>query len=217
MKRVLLFVILFAVNAFPQTTWYRNPKSLDFALVNESIDIVHTTIATCDSASLTFSKTTLGQWEIALYDSAGNKVWEVDSLGNMIIDPTPPYDHSFSGPGVLMTVGEKVYFGEALYMKSDGKLWKTDADAYVSIPGLWVCGADSIAADASGKIALPGSYIRDDTWDWTVGDKLFLSCTAGDFTSTAPSGAGDQLFIAAIATSADEIFFFPFSVVEKSE
>jgi len=84
MKRItinLIFWMLFSGIAWAQTTWYANPKSKDFALVNESIDIVHTSIATCDSASVVFKKTDGGQWEIFLYDSTGVNVFKVDSTG----------------------------------------------------------------------------------------------------------------------------------------
>ena len=122
-------------------------------------------------------------------------------------------DHTASGIIASMTVGEDVVFGDNLYLKSDGKLWKSDADASTTMP---VCAMAiaTIAADGSGNVLLYG-FARDDTWDWTVGGLIYGSCTAGELTQTAPSGSGDQVQVVGIATHADRMFFNPnYALVE---
>jgi hypothetical protein len=106
-----------------------------------------------------------------------------------------------------MTAGEGVAFGDVCYFKSDGKMWKADADAIAS--GYTIGMADAtINADASGVFLLIG-IARDDTWAWTVGGAIYLSTTAGALTQTAPSGADDVVCVLGIATHADRMYFNP--------
>jgi hypothetical protein len=129
----------------------------------------------------------------------------------MEIEDSHDNDHEVSGVTADMTVGENVAFGDFLYMKSDGKLWKADADAAAS--GL-ICAmaAATISADASGEVLLHG-FARDDTWAWTVGSRLYGSTTAGDVTHTAPSGSGDVVQCVGVACHADRIYFSPSMVL----
>ena len=58
------------------------------------------------------------------------------------------------------------------------------------------------------KVLLQG-FARDDTWNWTPGDIIYMSTTDGALTATAPSGTGDQVQVVGIATHADRIYFNP--------
>jgi len=116
-------------------------------------------------------------------------------------------DHTVSGLTVNMTVGENVVFGDFLYMKSDGKLWKSDADSETTMVVIAMAAA-SISADAEGIVLLTG-FVRDDTYTWTVGDPIYASTTAGAGTQTAPSVSGDQVQKIGIATHADRMLFKP--------
>ncbi|OYT15980.1 MAG: hypothetical protein B7C24_10055 [Bacteroidetes bacterium 4572_77] len=130
---------------------------------------------------------------------------DVDSFKDLA--PVFASDHGYDGFTSTMTVGENVVFGDVLYLKSDGKYWKADADADTTMPVTAVAVA-TILADASGKVMHYG-YARDDSWAWTVGGILYTSTTAGGITETAPSGSGDQVQVIGIATHADRIFFNP--------
>lgn len=121
---------------------------------------------------------------------------------------------SFSGKYVEMTVGEGVVIGDVCYLKSDGKMWKADADAEATANGLIMMALETIAQDATGKFLLEG-FIRHDDWDWTVGAKLYISTTPGDPTETAPAGAGDIVRLVAYATHADRLYFNPSSTYEE--
>jgi hypothetical protein len=59
------------------------------------------------------------------------------------------------------------------------------------------------------KVALAGSFVRDDTWTWTVGAELYMATTDGDITETAPSTTGNLVRIIGYAVTADIIFFDP--------
>jgi hypothetical protein len=135
-------------------------------------------------------------------------------LEGPVLNPSPTDDHSFSGPSASLTAGETVVFGELCYMKSDGKMWKADADASTTMPGIAIAGA-SINADASGTFILPGSFIRDDSWTWTVGGLIYAGSgatgthTAGAINQSAPNGTGDQVQVVGVATHADRMYFDP--------
>ena len=153
------------------------------------------------------------------YGEAGADWWDeinanFDILDDAMLntaDPAPDDDHSVEGRVHTGTAGEALAFGQAVYLKSDGKYWKTDASAEATAKGmLRIVASESIGADASGLFALPGTYIRDDTWAWTVGAPLFLDeATAGGLTETAPSDTGDIVRVAGYARSADIVFFDP--------
>lgn len=123
------------------------------------------------------------------------------------ITEAPSSDHTATGMKCDFTAGENVAFGDVCYFKSDGKMWKADADAE-STSYCMALALETITADSSGSFLLIG-IARDDTWDWTVGSPIYLSTTAGAMTQTPPSGSGDIVQILGIAIHADRIYFKP--------
>jgi hypothetical protein len=125
----------------------------------------------------------------------------------------PSSDHEASGVIENFTAGEAVAFGDVCYFKSDGKMWKADADASSTMP-VKAMAIESISADSSGKFLMVG-FARDDTWAWTVGGLIYADVTAGALTQTAPSGTGDQVQVVGWASHADRMFFNPdYTLVE---
>ncbi len=122
------------------------------------------------------------------------------------------YDHSVLGQTVIMTAGENLAFGDVCYLKSDGKLWKTDADAIATMPGRFMAAA-TITANNTGLFLRKG-YARDDTWNWTIGGLLYVdTVTAGGMTQTPPSGSLDQVQVVGLALTADIAEFDPSHIV----
>ncbi len=116
-------------------------------------------------------------------------------------------DHTASGVVASLTAGENVVFGHACYLKSDGKMWRTDAADPITMP-IMAMAIATIAADAAGAFLLLG-FARDDTWTWTIGGAIYASGVSGGLTKTAPTGTGDQIQIVGIATHADRMYFSP--------
>jgi hypothetical protein len=106
-----------------------------------------------------------------------------------------------------VTVGETVAFPNLLYLKSDGKWWKSDADAAASMPALRMA-LESKNADETCNTLVMGR-VRDDDWAWTVAGKVFASTDAGAITQTAPSGTTDIVQVVGVAYHADKIIFQP--------
>ncbi len=122
-------------------------------------------------------------------------------------------DHTANGFIINgQTAGENLVFGNLAYWKSDSKWWKTDADVAATTNGILGIALETINADATGKILLYG-FVRDDDWDWTVGQWLYVSLTTGEITGTAPAESGDQVRKIGVAYTADIIFFNPDATV----
>jgi len=116
-------------------------------------------------------------------------------------------DHTGSGICIEDTVGEAVSLGDVLYMKSDGKWWKADADAATTMPGAGLA-TEAKTANQECKILLFG-FFRDDSWSYTTGGILYVSTAPGPPTQTAPTGSGDQVQVLGIAITATVILFNP--------
>lgn len=142
---------------------------------------------------------------------AGASAW-ADAAGGALALGEPASDHT-AGAGITesVTVGEIVVFGDLLYLKSDGKWWKSDADTAATMPGLRMA-LEGKAADAACSVLVLGR-VRDDSWNWTIGGVIYASTDAGVLTQTAPNGAGDQVQIVGYAYHADKMIFSPSPVL----
>ena len=127
--------------------------------------------------------------------------------GSLITLTEDPADHAYTGIDVTLTAGENVVFGNVCYFKSDGKMWKADADAIATATAIGMAVA-TIAAEATGKFLLYG-IAEDSHWNWTVGALLYLSITTGGMQVGAPVGTDDVIQILGVATHADRVFFNP--------
>lgn len=127
--------------------------------------------------------------------------------GSVLYNPTPLNDLSVSGETATLTAGENVAFGDVCYLKSDGKLWKADADAPATVPADAMAAA-TIAANNGGVFLLRG-WARNDAWTWTPGSLVYLSKTAGVMTQTQPVSTDDAIQVLGKATHADRIYFSP--------
>lgn len=124
------------------------------------------------------------------------------------LDVTPDADLQSDGITFTGTAGENLIHGETCYYKSDGKWWKSDADAAATMP-VEAMALATIAAEAAGLFIKVG-VVRKDAWDWTVGSRLYGdTTTAGGMTHTPPAGNLDIVQDLGFALSADVIFFNP--------
>jgi len=105
------------------------------------------------------------------------------------------------------TVGESVAFPDLLYLKSDGKWWKADADAVATMPAMRMA-LESKTADQTCSMLVAGR-VRDDDWAWTVPALLYASGTAGAMNMTGPTGSASQVQVVGQAYHADKILFSP--------
>jgi len=123
-----------------------------------------------------------------------------------VLNTSPGSDLTASGLTNGFTAGENVAFGNVVYFKSDGKMWKAKGDAVATMPCVSLAIA-TITADNPGNFLQLG-YARNDAWAWTVGGLLYVDVTTGGtMTQTRPTTAGNQVQIVGYAVSADVIYF----------
>lgn len=146
-----------------------------------------------------------------IVDTGGGASKKVSLANARALDALPDSDHSAVGPTTAgLNAGESVTLMDLVYLKSDGEWWKTDADAEATAKGLLGISLESKADGQAMKVALPGCFVRDDTWDWTPGATLYVdTVTAGGITATMPSGTDDVIRVVGWAVTADVIFFCP--------
>jgi len=135
------------------------------------------------------------------------------SIGVAVTFNEPAGDNSAGTQAIFDsgTVGESVAFPDLLYLKSDGKWWKADADAAATMPGLRMA-LESKSADQTCSMLVHGR-VRDDDWNWTVGGLIYASTDAGAYTQTQPSGTTDQVQVIGVAYHADKMIFSPSPVL----
>jgi len=127
-------------------------------------------------------------------------------------DITLATDHTVNGKTGTFTNGNSgsVNFGDVCYIAADGDMEFADADDVATMPGVYMA-LDTIVAGASGEWLRTG-WVRDDSWNWTVGGLIYISTTGttgNTLTQTPVSGEDDQLQIVGIATHADRMDFNP--------
>lgn len=157
----------------------------------------------------------------ATFSSSGSTAWNADHTIEdatvttamlASVDGTPDTDHSANGPNTsTFNAGESVTVMDLVYMHSDGEWHLTDADAASTASGMLAISLETKTDGNAMKVALPGSFVRDDTWNWTIGAILYVGLTAGQITATAPSATDDVVRVVGWAVTADVIWFQPSS------
>ena len=132
---------------------------------------------------------------------------EVRLRSNRVI-PDPATDHSAEGDREPVTVGEAVSIADQLYEGSDGKFWKADASSDTTSKGRLVMAIEAKSAEQSCNVLLFGK-LRNDSWNWTPGEELFINTTPGGPTTIRPSGTGEMVRITGHTHTANIVFFNP--------
>jgi len=123
----------------------------------------------------------------------------------------PAADHTATGPSTsAFNLGATIALMDLVYLGSASKWLLTDADAAATATGmLGICLAGGVDTNAT-VVALSGSFVRDDTWNWTPGAILYVdTAVSGGITATAPSGTDDVVRVIGHAVTADVIYFLP--------
>ena len=105
--------------------------------------------------------------------------------------------------GYSSSAGDLVFFG------SGGKWLEVDADAVATCNGLLGIALEAKTDGQAMKVALPGSFVRYDAWNWTVGATLYAGETLGAIQETIPTGADNIIKVIGFAVNADTIYFYP--------
>jgi hypothetical protein len=126
--------------------------------------------------------------------------WAAPAASDTVtLTPSPGSNQTGNGLTASMTAGETLAFGDPVYVKSDGKMWKADADTAGSFPALAVS-LGAAAANATVTVLFRG-FARNDSWTWTVGGLVYLSTSSG-LTQTQPAGTDNAIQVIGVATAA---------------
>lgn len=160
------------------------------------------------SAATLWQRATAGRLTpVTSNDSLAN-ISNISISSSLKFNPYALADLGWSGETIRWTVGETVTAGVLMYLKSDGKFWKTDADAEATTKGLLAIACGSITADQVGTLLLKGWLRYDALFGLTVGAPYFVGLTAGAI-ETSPSATGDFARVIGYGWTADIIFFCP--------
>ncbi len=107
---------------------------------------------------------------------------------NILFAKTSATDYSSNGDIVKIGTGSTTQ-GALHYLDSSGGWTLADADATGTAGGVLLALALGTDPDVDGML-LRGMFTLDHD-PGTIGEELYVSTTAGDITSTAPSGTGD--------------------------
>lgn len=125
-------------------------------------------------------------------------------------DALPNTNQSANGPQTsTLLAGATVAVGDCVRLGDAGRWVPVDADAIATSTGLLGIALQAKADGQELLVALPGSFVRLDAWNWTVGAVLYISTSAGQITETQPNGTDDVIRVAGYAMSADVIYFHP--------
>ena len=136
---------------------------------------------------------------------------EVEEYG-VKLDSLLSVDGKYSGITCDGVLGATLAFGDLVYLNTTDQRWElADADAEATAGDVDLRLVLAAGDDGDTRLLLEKGYIRVDTWNFTsYGQALFVSCTAGDMTATAPSASGDIVRVVGYAsTFADQIRFNP--------
>jgi hypothetical protein len=101
--------------------------------------------------------------------------------------------------------------GDLVYLDSSSTWQKVDADAIATSGGLLGVALEVKASGNAVKVALFGSMVRVDSWNWTAGATLYASETPGGIATAIPTGANGVVRVIGWAINADAIMFMPSS------
>lgn len=131
----------------------------------------------------------------------------INNVAGIKLNEAPTTDQTASGLIVAMTYGESITKGDLLYFKSDGKVYKADANGVSTYPVMGL--ALATASTGSNNVLLHGVYKDVSRYNFTVGGVVYLSITAGTETQSQPAATNDVIQVVGIATHADRIYFKP--------
>lgn len=133
---------------------------------------------------------------------------------NLLLIKTDPANLKYSGIAIEANVSNNsIGVGVAMYLNSTGSYQEAGAAEAVANK----CYAISLESGTGSKKLLLQGVLKNTSWNFTAGDKIFLSTTLGDISNTAPNLSGEIVQIIGFALSTDTIYFNPsFTEIELS-
>ena len=186
---------------------YTRADGSALAIKNESIDSDHYVDGSIDNAHIGDDQIDSEHYAAGSIDG---EHLAVGKDGALSLDGSPDTDHTANGPQTSsFASGYSSTIMDLVYMGSGGKWLEADSDATGTSINLLGIALEAKTDTQAMNVALPCSFVRDDTWAWTIGVPLYVSGTLGAITETKPSGSGDVVRTVGFAVHADMIYFCP--------
>lgn len=131
-----------------------------------------------------------------------------DSMGNIQFKSSIETNQTSSGLSTTMTVSTNAYgIGALLYISGTNSLSTASATSSSYMPALFMAMETGTGA---GKKVLEQGFVRNDSWNWSVGVPVYVSTTTlGAPTTTQPLGTNSQIQIIGYTTATNTIYFVP--------
>ena len=137
---------------------------------------------------------------------------DLQLAAGLTLDGTPATDHTATGPQTnTFNAGYANALMDLVYLGSSSTWLEADSDAAATSINMLGIALAAVDSGAALNVALAGSFVRDDTFDFTPGVPLYISGTLGAITATKPTGSGDIVRTVGYAATADVIYFNPSS------
>ena len=186
---------------------YTRADGSALAIKNESIDSDHYVDGSIDNAHIGDDQIDSEHYAAGSIDG---EHLAVGKDGALSLDGSPDVDHTAVGPQTTtFASGYSSTIMDLVYMGSGGKWLEADSDATGTSINLLGIALEAKTDTQAMNVALPCSFVRDDSWNWTIGVPLYVSGTLGAITETKPTGSGDVVRTVGFAVHADMIYFCP--------
>lgn len=158
----------------------------------------------------TLKNNSVGQNQIADSSITTTKL----AVGTSLTIMSSLSDKGYSGIKFNAIVGENVISGNVLYIKNDGKYWKSNAIDVLTIPCVVLSMVNGESNTAQDLLLI--GFFNDSSWNWTVGGLLYVSTTSGMMTQDLNSFTkGQQVQTIGYACTPTTIYFKPdFNYIE---
>ena len=178
-------------------------------IADNAIDSEHYTDGSIDNAHIADDAIDSEHYAAASIDA---EHLAVGIGGALSLDASPDTDHTANGPQTnTLASGYSSTIMDLVYLGSSSKWLEADSDATGTSINLLGIALEAKTDTQAMNVALSGSFVRDDSWNWTPGVPLYVDTTAGAITATKPTGSGDVIRTVGYAVHADMIFFNPSS------
>ena len=132
--------------------------------------------------------------------------------GALSLDATPDTDHTANGPQTsTVAAGYTTTLMDLVYLGTGGKWLEAQATATARSINLLGIALEVKNDTQAMNVALPGSFVADASWSFSVGVPLYIGGTLGEITTTKPTGSGNVVRTVGYSLSATTIFFDPSS------
>ncbi len=132
--------------------------------------------------------------------------------GAFSLDGSPNTDNTAVGPQTnTLASGFQATITDLVVIGNTSKWIEADADATSTSIGLLGIALEAKNDTQLMNVALPGSFVRGDGWNWTPGAVLYIGNTPGAMVESPPTGTGDVVRTVGYAVTPTVVFLNPSS------